>query len=224
MHFACNVQWTAFVVIMSMLSYSWAFDDDDKDDPYRWLKMKIYTACIASISETFTQVSRITFLLNMTDIVNSITVASTLLDDAKFIWEAINTIDDLLSDEEYEDTESGISLTNGSFKGKTKGQRNITRALALTGINTLPGLVSMDALNAAGLFGHTFEDVTFRDYNLNYFKYHNEIPAESSAKWYSDLFPVPIISDMVEKFTPWHIKKPGKQSKSNKKAPKDDAF
>lgn len=202
-HFAANVQWMMATVLLTALAYSLAYGDGDGDDDDenaewyevpRYIKVKIYAALIASLSERFTTLGKMPFYVNLSDITKSISVATTLMDDAKFIWESVNTIGDLFGENQYDETDSGQMLINGSFQGCSKGERNVTRALALTGVNLLPSLFLLDGLNEVGLLPSEFEDVKFRDYCLNYRKYHNIKSTESSIKFYKELFPTPWIS------------------------------
>ena len=56
----------------------------------------IYTAMLASIAERFPQIGGAAFAVNVTDIVNALTVGVTLLDDAKYALSLASDLIDLL--------------------------------------------------------------------------------------------------------------------------------
>lgn len=188
-NFAAALDTLGMTLALTMLAYNWYSGDDDygKNDSNIWHKSLIYTAMLASISERLPQIGSIGFYTNSLDLLNSVTVATTLGSDAKYLF---STVTDLLSGE------GKNKLKSGTFTDKTKLQRDLTYDIALFsglfGIDDLPIELLLDFANQHDFLPENAEGITFRDYNLNYMKGTTEIANKQRFKWYEGIEPTPI--------------------------------
>lgn len=198
-------------------------DDGNDDDVFFSKKARyslFYTSMLASISERFPQLGFIPFISGGLDIIKSLTVGTSLIDDAHFILNAtynlLNVAEkerlEYLSEKEEgykEDYENILekysdlfsNLNNATFKGRTKFDRDITRAIALVPVDNLPILLTLDGLNYLAkqydVQPEFAKDIRFVDYNLNIYKNRTEIGNMQRAKWYKSLIPTEWIVDYL---------------------------
>lgn len=220
---------TIFATVGAFAMYSNGEDGDDETtlmsgDAARSL---IYTAMLASIAERFPQIGGAAFAVNVTDIVNALTVGVTLLDDAKYALSLASDLIDLLEgslNENYDEDQDQIfgHLVNGSFKGKSKFQRNVTRSTAILGIDTAPILLGLDAYNMITKNGPSYlqlpdsiKDEVWIQYNLNLYKNMTEAGNIGRAKYYQTIIPANILVPLLQN-TRFRIS-PEKKKKSNTK-------
>ena len=208
---------------LAYFAFSW-YNDGDDGDPYeiKTVKSLLYAAAVASIVERFPSMGVVPFVLGGMDIVNAVTVGNVMFDDAKYVWnmayDCIRDGQSLIDEGKIDDTDEMYqTLINGSFEGRTKKARNITRALALFNIDTLPILLAMDAANQFGAVPGADKNTKFRDYNLNYTKNVTVKSNIGRANWYLDQMPANWLSWVMQQIK-LPINKPKQETKTNKKS------
>jgi hypothetical protein len=231
-NFAFAVDAFALVVFLTTLALSWYSGDDGDDEYKKGMKSLVYSSLLASISERFTQLGGAPFLLSTSDIIKAVSVGTVLMDDAHFLIDAAQDLLNLLYSKFSNDTISddidmenwNTKLLNGSFQGKTKAQRNITRAAAMLlpalGVDALPYLFVLDEIapqhnEEGGLDSWT-------DYDLNYFKSKTEKGNLAAAKFYGTIVPTGTLSKVINSTFPEYpltIQKKKNSSEKEIKAP-----
>lgn len=194
-HIAAATDAMLLTLALAYFAFSW-YNGGDDGDPYeiKTIKSLLYAAAVASIVERFPSMGTVPFVLGGMDIVNAVTVGNVMFDDAKYVWnmasDFIRDGQSLIDEGKIDDTDEMYqTLINGSFEGRTKKARNITRALALFNIDTLPILLAMDAANQFGAVPGADKNTKFRDYNLNYTKNVTVKSNIGRANWYLDQMP-----------------------------------
>lgn len=222
-HVAAATDAMLLTLMLAYFAFSW-YNGGDDNDPYsiKVIRSLLYAAAVASIVERFPSLGTVPFVLGGMDIVNAVTVGKVLFDDAKYVWNtAIDCIRDgqsLIDEGRIDDTDEMYqTLINGSFEGRTKKARNITRALALFNIDTLPILLAMDVANQFGAVPGADKDTKFRDYNLNYTKNVTVKSNINRANWYLDQTPANWLSYVMQQLG-LPINKPKQETKANKKS------
>ena len=203
-----------FLLTLGLTAMAFSFyngGDGDDDDPVLQAKSLAFTAALASISERFPQLGMIPFLLGSTDLIKAVTVGVTIFDDAHYLLDAAmnmatyaqNILSQLGIVHEYSEEvgdKDGISkyvevLSNGSFKGETKAKRDFIKALALFDIDTLPLLLTLDALTDNDIVPEKWRNTKFRDYHLNYRKSTTPNAQKGLRKFYETIIPASMFSD-----------------------------
>lgn len=221
-HLAASTHFFLLTIALTCMALMW-YEDGDDDDPTKAYKSLIYSSMLASISERFPSIGGLPFILNVADIVNAATVGVTLFDDMNYVMnlagDLIGLIQETIDGKRpwLEDLSSDATmhgyLINGSFKGKTRLQRDVTRALPIFNFDTLPWLIGMNAVGKT-LPGDPdfkwFKDMDWTELNLNYYKSTSEEANISSANWYRTIIPVKQISDWLQN-TPFRISKKKKE-------------
>lgn len=200
---------TSYLGVLAYATYFGDGDDEkDEDELGTRFKSLFYAFAVKSISERFSQLGRIGFLSNLLDFTNSITVATTLIDNVGYV---VNLLGDFISmaqhninpdDEVVQEEWDNIfqELRQGSFDGHTKLDRDITMSLAMVNTDFLPILLALD-LGTSEIAFDTYKNlgmkdevisnikdnygnVNFTDYDLNTMKNLSTSANENRAKWY----------------------------------------
>lgn len=184
------------------------------------MKSLTWASALASISERFSQLGGSSFLLGASDIIKGVTVGTTIMDDAKYLLTSMYHVANLLDPREQITDETNELLINGSFKGKTKGQKALTYILADLGVDILPYTLALDAYDA--YFGQQDPNNLWSDYSLNFYKTTTESGNKGSAKWYGEeIVPTSLI------YKPWNTNRwfnsqLGPAKKEKKKSSEDE--
>lgn len=194
---AAAVHFFAFTIAMSAYTLASYLDGDGDDDEEKAMKSLVYSSVLASIVERFPQLGAAPFLLGAADIINALTVGVSLMDDAHFLIDCAKDLieftqeiidgHDPWKDVIKSDTETFGFLLNGSYKGRTRFQRNIAEAISYLDFDALPYLF---ALNVIGDFlpddgeWKAFKEEDFTKYHKNWYKSHSEQSNVSRARWY----------------------------------------
>jgi hypothetical protein len=180
---------TIALTAMAMTMYR---DDDNEDDnPVKILKSLVYMALLSSVSERFPQMGTFAFLSSVSDLIKSLTVGVVMLDDFKYIMNVVGRLSTALSDTIEDETTDEV-LANGSFKGEKRSMRDITKAMAMLNIDTLPALLILQGISNSENSPEWMQDIDFLDYNLNMRKNWNIVSQDNVRKWYADLIPTPM--------------------------------
>lgn len=175
-----------------MCSMCLAWSDDDPDDPYSHF---MYVALLASISERFPQLGKVFFATTAAELVSTITVGQTLLDDIRYVVSAFGS----LFNEEKAQT---ILKSQNAFYGKKTIHRDLTYLMSDFGLDFHPYALMLTLLEDQNMLPKELAD--FKDYTigsdgswfdlcLNSYKYRQKPGRDASAKFYKKVIPTPYV-------------------------------
>lgn len=176
--------------------------EDELIPDYFWYK--VWAISVANTVERFSQVNKLFFYVNLADIVTSITVAVSWFETMKHLGNLV-----------FDDAdELDKVVKNNTFSGYTNREKHLIYLAKGVGINVLPFLEIMQVLNWNGYLPEQFSNTDFRNYDLNYMKYHSKTPIRQSGRKYGEYAPIPTLDNALDAFG-WNVL-PTPQSSNSK--------
>lgn len=123
------------------------YKDSDQYNIERVMSNFLYTGTVAAYSERFGQLGPIGFMNSFLELINSPTVASSYVKDLGTVIDALQDgivmLEDIINNKDVKQSEPMQIVNRGSFKGRTKLEKDILKASTeIPGINTV-GVTNM---------------------------------------------------------------------------------